>query len=59
MSQRVMTMAELPSSQRRTKDGWAKPKRAKGKRKKIGEDMSQPGGPHTPGAKGTYPKKGK
>jgi hypothetical protein len=52
-------MAELPSSQRRTKDGWAKPKRAKGKRKKIGEDMSQPGGPHTPGAKGTYPKKGK
>ena len=33
-----------------------KPKKAKGTRKKIGEDMGRPGGPHTPGAKGTYKK---
>lgn len=46
-----------PSSQRRTK--MPPPQKAKRKPKKIGEDMNQPGGPHTPGAKGTYPKKGK
>lgn len=50
-------MDDGPSSQRRTKE-MPKPKRG-GKPKKIGEGMGQPGGPHTPGAKGTYPKKGK
>ena len=51
-------MDDGPSSQRRTKE-MPKPQKAKGRRKKIGEGMNQPGGPHTPGAKGTYPKKGK
>ena len=41
-----------PSSQRRTKE-MVKPKRAAGKRKKV-TTKNPPGGPHTPGAKGTY-----
>lgn len=42
------------------KDGGSvkmKPPKKGNKPKKIGEGMNKPGGPYTPGAKGTYPKK--
>lgn len=46
-------MQDGPSSQRRTKQ-MAKPERGN-KPKKI-TTKNPPGGPKTPGAKGTYPK---
>lgn len=35
------------------------PPQSGGKPKRIGEGMGSPGGPHTPGAKGTYPPRNK
>jgi len=48
-------------SQHKRKDGgMVKPKKAKGKRRKIGHDCKHgPGGPHTPGAKKKSKKKRK
>ncbi len=47
-------MSDGPSSQRRTK--LPPPKRGKTPQR-IGKDMNDPGGPHTPGAKKKRKKK--